>query len=134
MRGILLRYSSYKVVDFDIKRLQRKKDIMSHSLNLSIYQCLSFSSIANKSFQLALMSLLIYTRLLTLIVSELKSFTLFHILLGRYSFASMFYIFHYSWIYLFYISPLLVVPTIPGFPLWGHIYIIFDGEDCVQRI
>ena len=32
-----------------------------------------------------------------------------------------YYIIYQSWIYPFYISPLRFVPTVPGFPLWGHL-------------
>jgi cytochrome P450 len=34
-----------------------------------------------------------------------------------------------SWIYPFYVSELRHVPTVPGFPLWGHVYTLVT-EEC----
>ena len=44
------------------------------------------------------------------------------------------YTFFWSWIFPFYLSPMRHVPTIPGFPLWGHFFTIITTEmGVVQR-
>ena len=45
-----------------------------------------------------------------------------------YLFTLPIFIFYHSYIYPFYISPLRVVPTVPGFPLWGHLYELITNE------
>ena len=44
-----------------------------------------------------------------------------------------YYILYQSWIYPFYISPLRFVPTVPGFPLWGHLLIFATEEAGVPQ-
>lgn len=43
------------------------------------------------------------------------------------------WIVYYSWIYPYYISPLSVIPTVPGSPLWGHILTIATNEVGVPQ-
>lgn len=38
------------------------------------------------------------------------------------------YVLYCSWIYPFYLSPLRKIPTVPGFPLWGHISALITEE------
>ena len=47
---------------------------------------------------------------------------------GALSIALFMYLFYYSWIYPFYISPLRHIPTVPGFPLWGQFPTIITTE------
>ena len=42
--------------------------------------------------------------------------------------ATFLHVLYYSWIYPFYISPLRLVPTVPGFPLWGQFFTIITTE------
>lgn len=45
------------------------------------------------------------------------------------------YVLIWSWIYPFYLSPLKHIPTVPGFPLWGHFREIVTEEVGVpQRV
>ncbi|KAI4225137.1 MAG: hypothetical protein L6R40_008387 [Gallowayella cf. fulva] len=37
------------------------------------------------------------------------------------------------WIYPFYLSPLRRIPTVPGNPLWGHIFTLFREEAAVPH-
>lgn len=43
------------------------------------------------------------------------------------------YVLYHSWIYPFYISPLRKIPTVPGFPLWGHISALLTHEAGVPQ-
>jgi cytochrome P450 len=43
------------------------------------------------------------------------------------------YIIYISWIYPVYLSPLKAVPTVPGFPLWGHFVTIITEEVGVPQ-
>ena len=38
------------------------------------------------------------------------------------------YLFYWSYLYPFHLSPLKVVPTVPGFPLWGQFSVIIQNE------
>ncbi|KAL9102077.1 MAG: hypothetical protein Q9163_002726 [Psora crenata] len=38
------------------------------------------------------------------------------------------YIVYWSYIYPFYLSPMKVIPTVPGFPLWGQFFTIITHE------
>lgn len=42
--------------------------------------------------------------------------------------AILLYVGYASWLYPFYMSPLRHIPTVPGFPLWGHFYTIITTE------
>ncbi|EXJ58287.1 hypothetical protein A1O7_05712 [Cladophialophora yegresii CBS 114405] len=42
--------------------------------------------------------------------------------------ATVSYVLYCSWIYPLYLSPLRHIPTVPGFPLWGHFYTIITSE------
>jgi len=42
--------------------------------------------------------------------------------------ATILYTLYYSWIYPLYVSPLRHIPTVPGFPLWGHFFAIITSE------
>ncbi|KAM0794503.1 cytochrome P450 monooxygenase [Usnea florida] len=44
-----------------------------------------------------------------------------------------YYILYQSWIHPFYISPLRFVPTVPGFPVWGHVLIYATEEAGVPQ-
>lgn len=51
-------------------------------------------------------------------------------LLSTWAFVLPFYaVVWLSWIYPFYVSELRHVPTVPGFPLWGHVYTLVT-EEC----
>ncbi|KAL8710124.1 MAG: hypothetical protein Q9220_005207 [cf. Caloplaca sp. 1 TL-2023] len=43
------------------------------------------------------------------------------------------YLLYRVWVYPFYLSPLRKVPTVPGFPLWGHIFELFAHEAGVPQ-
>jgi len=43
------------------------------------------------------------------------------------------WIFFYSWLYPYYLSPLRHIPTVPGFPLWGQFYTIITTECGVAQ-
>lgn len=45
-----------------------------------------------------------------------------------FSVSTVVYLVYWCWIYPFYVSPLRVVPTIPGFPLWGQFSTIIQNE------
>ena len=38
------------------------------------------------------------------------------------------YLTFWSWIYPFYLSPMKIIPTVPGFPLWGQFFTIIHHE------
>ncbi|ETI22738.1 hypothetical protein G647_06814 [Cladophialophora carrionii CBS 160.54] len=42
--------------------------------------------------------------------------------------ATVSYVLYCGWIYPLYLSPLRHIPTVPGFPLWGHFYTIITSE------
>lgn len=42
--------------------------------------------------------------------------------------ATVLYTLYYSWIYPLYVSPLRHIPTVAGFPLWGHFFTIITSE------
>lgn len=54
-------------------------------------------------------------------------------LLWTYSLVTLAYVLYKSYIYPFYISPLRVVPTVPGFPLWGQFFTIITQEVGVPQ-
>ena len=47
---------------------------------------------------------------------------------GVYSVSILVYLVYWTYIYPFYISPLRKIPTVPGFPLWGHVITIISNE------
>ncbi|KAL9636717.1 MAG: hypothetical protein Q9164_002656 [Protoblastenia rupestris] len=44
------------------------------------------------------------------------------------SVGTLIYLVYWSYIYPFYISPMRVIPTVPGFPLWGQFFTIIKYE------
>lgn len=47
--------------------------------------------------------------------------------------ALAFYLFYWSYVYPFYISPLRHLPTVPGWPLFGHIWTAITRETDAPR-
>lgn len=86
-------------------------------------------------FRPTLLSPFIVSTIITLIISQTTVLTIFPLLCWVYVFLVSFYVFYYSWIYPYYISPLRAVPTGPGFPLWSQTFTIVKEEVGVpQRI
>ena len=54
--------------------------------------------------------------------------SLFHIFAAVLGINTLFYLVYWTWLYPFYLSPMRVVPTVPGFPLWGQFFTIINTE------
>lgn len=84
--------------------------------------------------QLSLKPLLLVSALLALTLAKFTSITTVAAFSSVFGFTLLLYVLYASWIYPFYVSPLRVVPTVPGFPLWGQFFsIIFEEIGVPQR-
>lgn len=79
-------------------------------------------------FQLSFTTLILASTLGAGVVSRSTSLDTFTALLWTYTVAIPAWVFYKSYIYPFYISPLRVVPTVSGFPLWGQFFTIITEE------
>jgi cytochrome P450 len=61
-------------------------------------------------------------------LSRLTSFSTATALVLIYSIAIPAYVFYWSYLYPYYLSPLRHVPTVPGNPLWGQLFEIINNE------
>ena len=85
-------------------------------------------------YKLGFSSLLCLTCVIAFLASYLFSLAPFSAWLLTISTVFPSYLILYeSWIYPFYISPLRFVPTVPGFPLWGHLHILITEEVGVPQ-
>lgn len=86
------------------------------------------------SYELGFPSLLFLTLVIASFVATFSSLTrLAALLYTFFVFVPSYYIVYQSWIFPFYISPLRSVPTVPGFPLWGHTYEVLTQEAGVPQ-
>ena len=85
-------------------------------------------------YKLGFSSLLGLTCMIAFLVPYFSTLTRFSAWLLTFSIVfPSYYIFYQSWIYPFYVSPLRFVPTVPGFPLWGHVLIYATEEAGVPQ-
>ena len=85
-------------------------------------------------YTLGFPSLLLSTLAISFIIATLSSVSFLAAWLYIFPLVvSSYYIIYQSWIYPFYVSPLRSVPTVPGFPLWGHTLPIITEEVGVPQ-
>ena len=66
-------------------------------------------------------------------IQRVTGHSLINILEITFGAALFVYLAYWSYIYPFYLSPLKAVPTVPGFPLWGHFFTIIRNEVSVPN-
>ena len=85
-------------------------------------------------YKLGFSSLLFLTLVIAFFVAKFSTLTpLAAWLYTFWTLVPAYLIIYQSWIYPFYISPLRSVPTVSGFPLWGHLSMIISEEAGVPQ-
>lgn len=86
------------------------------------------------AYKLRFSYLLFLTLLIAFLVTTLSSLTLLTAWLYTFSvLIPSYYIIYESWVYPFYICPLRFVPTVPGNPLWGQLFVLMKEEFGVPQ-
>ena len=86
------------------------------------------------AYTLRFSSLLVLTLMMALSITMLSSLKPLAAWFYAFStFIPSYYIIYLSWIHPFYISPLRLLPTVPGFPLWGQIVTVLTEEVGVPQ-
>ena len=81
------------------------------------------------SYQLTFTSLALISFLFGLALSKTTPYSTLASFGGCYLITMLsYYIMYQSWVYPIYVSPLRGIPTLPGFPLWGHTPTIVTNE------
>ncbi|GAD95277.1 cytochrome P450, putative [Paecilomyces variotii No. 5] len=88
---------------------------------------------AKTPYQVSFSGLILASTLAAGVASRTTSLDTFTALLWTYAVAIPAWVLYKSYIYPFYVSPLRVVPTVPGFPLWGQFLEIITEEVGVPQ-
>ena len=84
-------------------------------------------------FRLNLVEVLLASAGASLLVSRYTSGSFTYYLPRSFALGLACYTVFWSWLFPIYLSPLRKIPTVPGFPLWGHFRSIISHEVGVPQ-